>query len=236
MTTTTDARSPRWTFRHTLLLIGAVCCVFLLSEFVGPEREYKRDRFHDTLTLSDGQRVKVDIEVVWREGDGCSLTVPCRWEPYFSVVEVKRLDGVRLAPVWVSKRGLLPMLVDVPPGATEMLVVAAPKNCSHWAEIGRPVLPYAAFSVEDGRWVRTPLPASMHGLPSNIAIVGERRWMFSLRRLVLMRFPIQSDYVYSLTRVHPSVGTREESFEEWNFNWRVQGRSKVCDRLTAFGF
>ena len=59
MTTTTDAPTPRWTFRRTLQLIGAVLCVFLLSECVGPKREYKRDHFHDTLTLSDGQRVKV---------------------------------------------------------------------------------------------------------------------------------------------------------------------------------
>ena len=228
MTTTTDARSPRLTFRRTLQLIGAVCCVFLLSECVGPKREYKRDRFHDTLTLSDGQRVKVDIEVVWRERHGCPPFQPCGWEPYYSVVEVKRLDGVPLVPTWVSKRGVLPILVEVQPDRAGLILVAAPNDCYNWVEIGRPALPYAAFSVEEGRWVRAPLPASMHGLPSNISIVGRRRWAFSLQRLLLMRSPILKDYVYSLTAVHPSVGIHEE-----NFNRRIQGRNVSCEGLRS---
>jgi hypothetical protein len=221
-----DSSISDWSFRHTLMLIGAVFCMFALGECVGPEYEFKRDRFHDTLTLSDGQRVKLDIEVVWRDGYGCEPFQPCGWAPYYSVVEVKGLDGVPLVPTWVSKRGVLPMLVDALPDQAGLILVAAPHDCSNWVEIGRPALPYAAFRVEGGRWVRTPLPATTHGLPANITISKSRRWTFSPERLLLMRSPILKDEVYSLKHIHPSVG-----IHEGNFNRRVQGRNANCEDL-----
>ena len=223
-----DSSSSDWSFRHTLMLIGAVFCMFALGECVGPEYEFKRDRFHDTLTLSDGQRVKLDIEVGWRDGYGCEPFQPCGWAPYYSVVEVKGLDGVPLVPSWVSKRGVLPMLVDALPDQAGLILVAAPHDCFNWVEIGRPALPYAAFRVEGGRWVRIPLPATMHGLPANITIAKSRRWTFSPERLLLMRSPILKDEVYSLKHIHPSVGIHEASFDR-----RVQGRNVSCEALRA---
>ena len=213
-----DLSSSDWSFRHTLMLIGALFCMFALGECVGPEHEFKRDRFHDTLTLSDGRAVKVDIEVMWREVEGW-------WRPYYSIVEVKGPDGSRLAPAWLSKRRVLPILLDVLPDKTGLILVTAPTQCDvGWVEIGRPVLPYAAFRVEAGRWVRTPLPAALHGVPSNIAIRGKQRWTFTPERLLLLRSPILKDEVFSLTRVGPDIGWSLKGYE-----LRVQGRNAICE-------
>ena len=217
-----DSSNSDWSFRHTLMLIGAVFCMFALGECVGPEYEFKRDRFHDTLTLSDGRAVKVDIEVMWREVEGV-------WRPYYSIVEVKGPDGSRLAPAWLSKRRVLPILLDVLPDETGFVLIVAPFQCHvGWAEIGRPVLPYAAFQVEAGRWVRTPLPAALHGVPSNIAIRGKRRWTFAPERLLLLRSPILKDEVFSLSRPEMKV-----EFDERGFSGRIEGANAVCENLRA---
>jgi len=224
MTTTTDARSPRWTFRRTLLLIGAVCCVFLLSECVGPKREYKRDRYHDTLTLSDGRQVKVSIEVVWVEKRGV----------YFSSVDIRNSDGVRLVPTWVSTRGVLPMLVDHRPDGSGWIMVAAPTSCKGWMEIGRPALPYAAFGLENGRWTRVPLPASLHGRAANLqfTLSYKRHWAVRLERLRLLRSPVLMEKVRYLNEPD---GYPKGPPNEW-FS-QVSGRNTKCElyRVTAWG-
>jgi hypothetical protein len=224
MTTTTDARSPRWTFRRTLLLIGAVCCVFLLSECVGPKREYKRDRYHDTLKLSDGRQVKVSIEVVWVEKRGV----------YFSSVDIRNSDGVRLVPPWVSTRGVLPMLVDHRLDGIGWIMVAAPTSCKGWMEIGRPALPYAAFGLENGRWTRVPLPASLHGRAANLqfTLSYKRHWAVRLERLRLLRSPVLMEKVRYLNEPD---GYPKGPPNEW-FS-QVSGRNTKCElyRVTAWG-
>jgi hypothetical protein len=224
MTTTTDARSPRWTFRRTLQLIGAVLCVFLLSECVGPKREYKRDRYHDTLTLSDGRQVKVSIEVVWVEKRGV----------YFSSVDIRNSDGVRLVPPWVSTRGVLPMLVDHRPDGSGWIMVAAPTSCKGWMEIGRPALPYAAFGLENGRWTRVPLPASLHGRAANLqfTLSYKRHWAVRLERLRLLRSPVLMEKVRYLNEPD---GYPKGPPNEW-FS-QVSGRNTKCElyRVTAWG-
>ena len=224
MTTTTDAPTPRWTFRRTLQLIGAVCCVFLLSECVGPKREYKRDRFHDTLTLSDGRQVKVSIEVVWVEKRGV----------YFSSVDIRNSDGVRLVPPWVSTRGVLPMLVDHRPDGSGWIMVAAPTSCLGWMEIGRPALPYAAFGLENGRWTRVPLPASLHGRAANLQFTMsyKRHWAVRLERLRLLRSPVLMEKVRYLNEPD---GYPKGPLNEW-FS-QVSGRNIKCEpyRVTAWG-
>jgi hypothetical protein len=224
MTTTTDAPTPRWTFRRTLQLIGAVLCVFLLSECVGPEREYKRDRYHDTLTLSDGRQVKVSIEVVWVEKRGV----------YFSSVDIRNSDGVRLVPPWVSTRGVLPMLVDHRPDGSGWIMVAAPTSCKGWMEIGRPALPYAAFGLENGRWTRVPLPASLHGRAANLqfTLSYKRHWAVRLERLRLLRSPVLMEKVRYLNEPD---GYPKGPPNEW-FS-QVSGRNTKCElyRVTAWG-
>lgn len=228
MTTTTDARSPRWTFRRTLQLIGAVCCVFLLSECVGPKLEYKRDRFHDTLTLSDGQRVKVDTEVVWNH-----LGV-LGWGTYFSSVDILGVDGVRLVPTWVSTRGVLPMLVDHRPDGSGWIMIAMAEGCYGWREIGRPALPYAAFGLENGRWTRVPMPASLHGRAANLrfTVSNKPRWTLRMERLRLLRSPVLMEEVYHLNEPD---GYPRRPFNEWSS--QVSGRDTNCEpnRVTASG-
>ena len=228
MTTTTDAPTPRWTFRRTLLLIGAVCCVFLLSECVGPEREYKRDRFQDTLTLSDGQRVEVDIDVVWND-----LGV-LGWGTYFSSVDILGVDGVRLVPTWVSTRGVLPMLVDHRPDGSGWIMIALAEGCYGWMEIGRPALPYAAFGLENGRWTRVPLPASLHGRVANLrfTVSNKPRWTLRMERLRLLRSPVLMEEVYHLNEPD---GHPRRPLNEWSS--QVSGRNTNCEpnRVTAWG-
>ncbi len=226
-----DSSNSDWSFRHTLMLIGAVFCMFALGECVGPEYEFKRDRFHDTLTLSDGQRVKVDIEVVWRDGYGCEPFQPCGWEPFYSVVEVKGLDGVPLVPTWVSKRGVLPILVEAQPDRAGLILVAAPNDCFNWMEIGRPALPYAAFSVEGDRWMRTPLPAAMHGLISNIKISEKRRWTLRPERVLLARSPILKDVVHSLALPSPDV-----YWNQTDILTGIHGRNSLCERYRSSSY
>jgi hypothetical protein len=228
MTTTTDARSPRWTFRRTLQLIGAACCVFLLSECVGPKLEYKRDRFHDTLTLSDGQRVKVEIKVASKEYPGVG------WPVYYSSMDIRNSEGVPLVPTWVSARSVRPMLVDHRPDGSGWILVAAPQSCDGWMEIGRPALPYAAFGLENGRWTRVPLPASLHGRAANLqfTISIKRHWAVRLERLRLLRSPVLLEYVYHLNE--------QDGYPRWPLNsWssQVSGRDVSCEpnRVTAVG-
>jgi hypothetical protein len=236
MTTTTDARSPRWTFRRTLQLIGAVCCVFLLSECVGPKREYKRDHFHDTLTLSDGQRVKVDTEVVW------NYLGVLGWATYFSSVDILGVDGARLVPTWVSTRGVLPILVDHRTDGSGWIMIAMAEGCYGWREIGRPALPYAAFGLENGGWTRVPLPASLHGRAANLrfTVSNKPRWTLRMERLRLLRSPVLMEKVYQLNDPdgYPSRPVNEWSsrpFNEWSS--QVSGRNVECEteRKAAWG-
>jgi hypothetical protein len=226
MTTTTDARSPRWTFRRTLLLIGAVLCVFLLSECVGPKREFKRDRFHDTLTLSDGQRVKVDIEVVWKDQGVLG------WGAYFSSVDISSVDGARLVPTWVSTRSVLPMLVEHRSDGSGWIMVAVAEGCYGWSEIGRPPLPYAAFGLQDGRWTRVPLPASLHGRAANLqfTVSNKPRWTLRMERLRLLRSPVLVEEVYHL---NDPDGYPRRLINDWSS--QVSGRNVDCEpnRVTA---
>jgi hypothetical protein len=228
MTTTTDAPTPRWTFRRTLLLIGAVCCVFLLSECVGPKPEYKRDRFRDTLTLSDGQRVKVEIEVVSKEHR------PLGWFVYYSSVDIRNSDGVRLVPIWVSTRSVRPMLVDHRPDGSGWILVAAPQSCYGWYEIGRPALPYAAFALENGRWTRVPLSASLHGRAANLGftVSNKPRWALRMERLRLLRSPLLLEHVFHLNEPD---GYPRGPLNEW-FS-QVSGRNVDCEteRKAAWG-
>lgn len=228
MTTTTDAPTPRWTVRRTLQLIGAVLCVFLLSERVGPKREYKRDHFHDTLTLSDGRQVKVSIEVAIVE------TGVLGWGVYFSSVDIRNSEGVRLVPTWVSTRGVLPMLVDHRPDGSGWIMVAAPTGCLGWMEIGRPALPYAAFGLENGRWTRVPLPASLHGRAANLqfTLSYKRHWAVRLERLRLLRSPVLMEKVRYLNEPD---GYPKGPSNEW-FG-QVSGRNAKCEpnRVTAWG-
>lgn len=234
MTTTADAPTPRWTFRRTLLLIGAVLCVFLLSECVGPKREYKRDRFHDTLTLSDGRQVKVSIEVVIVE------TGVLGWGVYFSSVDIRNSEGVRLVPTWVSTRGVLPMLVDHRPDGSGWIMVAVAEGCYGWYEIGRPALPYAAFGLENGRWTRVPLPASLHGRVANLqfTVSNMPRWTLRMERLRLLRSPVLMEEVYQLNDPdwHPRQPVNKWSSGPLN-DWssQVSGRNVDCEpnRVTA---
>jgi hypothetical protein len=234
MTTTTDARSPRWTFRRTLLLIGAVLCVFLLSECVGPTREYKRDRFRDTLTLSDGQRVKVDIEVVSKEFRSSVRPV------YYSSMDIRNSEGVRLVSTWISTRSLRPMLVDHQPDGSGWIMIAAPQSCHGWMEIGRPALPYAAFGLENGRWTRVPLPASLHGRAANLqfTISNKPRWTLRMERLRLLRSPVLMEEVYQLNDPdwyprRPVNKWSSRPVNEWSS--QVSGRNTNCEsnRVTA---
>jgi len=232
MTTTTDARSPRWTFRRTLLLIGAVLCVFLLSECVGPEREYKRDRYHDTLTLSDGQRVRVDIEVVSKVRVKYFRSSVRSF--YYSSMDIRNSEGVRLVPPWVSTREVLPMLVDHRLDGSGWIMVAAPTRCLGWMEIGRPALPYAAFGLENGLWTRVPLPASLHGRAANLqfTLSYKRHWAVRLERLRLLRSPVLMEKVRYLNEPD---GYPKGPLNEW-FS-QVSGRNTKCEpnRVTAWG-
>jgi hypothetical protein len=211
-----------------LQLSGAVCCVFLLSECVGPKPEYKRDRFRDTLTLSDGQRVKVEIEVVSKEHR------PLGWFVYYSSVDIRNSDGVRLVPIWVSTRSVRPMLVDHRPDGSGWIMVAAPTSCKGWMEIGRPALPYAAFGLENGRWTRVPLPASLHGRAANLqfTLSYKRHWAVRLERLRLLRSPVLMEKVRYLNEPD---GYPKGPPNEW-FS-QVSGRNTKCElyRVTAWG-
>jgi len=227
-----DAPQSPGTLRRRLvrgLQIGVgVLVMFQLSECVGPKYETRRDRFQDRLTLSDGRTVQVEMDVEWR--GSTDVFEDQEWVEQRSVLKIRDIDGNPLVAPWMSRRTILPMLLDYDESVGGWTVVARTGGgCMGWLEVGLPSLPYAAFKLQGDRWVRTPLPAALHGRLANIRVTGKKKWVIRLQRALLLRSPILKEIVKELNS-EPA---------RWNsaFGWSggIDGRNASCQEFRPGG-
>jgi hypothetical protein len=117
----------------------------------------------EQMTLSDGSLLMVKRGVVGNSF-GRSRIRPEDWLPSsFSIDVSKSFSGV---PIW--RAPLRPILLDLTMPNGNIVIVAEPKDCSEWIQIGKPNPPYFAYELQDHMWTQVEVPLQFLGRSANL--------------------------------------------------------------------
>jgi hypothetical protein len=144
-----------------------VICLLLFSFWV-IYAILTRGHFHfkEEVQLASGEMILIDRKIVATPlGE---IGGPGGWDPKYNSLRIVDPDFSDTPPLWESKEGLIPLLLDRDPQTKEWFLVVSFFMCEAWTYLGRPKHPYAEFRVRDGEWQRVALSPEVMGKVTNI--------------------------------------------------------------------
>jgi hypothetical protein len=132
-------------------------------------------RWSEEVALRDGTRVVVSRRVIGNSF-GRPKVQPDSWLPSTFEIDMSALPSLSHAPVWRSS--LRPVLLERNSSDGTWVLLAEPKHCGEWYDLGKPAPPYGAYELRGGAWVQVAVRRELLGYSANLLVAprftGER--------------------------------------------------------------
>ncbi len=140
----------------SILFIAA--CSYRISTFGDVSLEWS-----EQITLRDGPTLVVQRGAIGNSF-GRSRVHPQDWLPTAFSLDISKAFSE--APIW--RNSLRPLLLDAVTPNGNPVVVAEPKTCGEWHQIGKPNPPYVAYELRHGAWAQIEIPSQFLGRSPNL--------------------------------------------------------------------
>lgn len=117
----------------------------------------------EQIVLQDGPTLVVQRGVIGNSF-GRSRTRPEDWLPTSFSLDISK--ALSEAPIWRSS--LRPLLLDTVTPSGNPVVVAEPKTCGEWYQLGKPNPPFVAYELRHGTWTQIEVPSQFLGRSPNL--------------------------------------------------------------------
>lgn len=141
----------------TSILLVAACGYFV---FTFGDSNFS---WSEQIALRDGSTHVVKRGVIGNSF-GRSQARPEDWLPSSFSIDVSK--SFSEAPIWHSP--LRPIFLDILLPSGNLVLVAEPKDCGEWYQLGKPNPPYLAYELQQRVWTQIEVPQQFLGRSANL--------------------------------------------------------------------